>query len=123
MAKVAPPRTSSPSRREARRAEAQRRARQQQRRTLLTRLGLFGLVGILVGLAAWWFIGRAEEVSGQALYQFNTQDFHSLAFAPTDPNTLFFGHHGGLKVSRDGGKTWDDGSLSGERPGALDAWC
>jgi photosystem II stability/assembly factor-like uncharacterized protein len=43
----------------------------------------------------------------------NTRDVHSLAFAPGDPNHLYFGHHGGLLESRDAGRTWQAGSLSG----------
>lgn len=33
-------------------------------------------------------------------------DYHSLAFSPSDRNTLFFGHHSGIMESQDGGKTW-----------------
>jgi len=34
-----------------------------------------------------------------------TVDFHQLAVSAADPKTIY-GHHGGLQVSRDGGKTW-----------------
>lgn len=42
-----------------------------------------------------------------------TQDFHALAWSPTDANTVFFGHHDGMLVSRDGGTTWQPGALKG----------
>jgi len=35
-----------------------------------------------------------------------TADAHSLAFAPGDAQHLFFGHHGGVLESVDGGRTW-----------------
>ncbi|MGH9174252.1 MAG: WD40/YVTN/BNR-like repeat-containing protein, partial [Vicinamibacterales bacterium] len=48
-----------------------------------------------------------------ALYQFQTQDFHSLAFDPDDADTIFFGHHGGLMISEDGGANWQESTLQG----------
>ncbi|NQW24149.1 MAG: hypothetical protein HQ475_11965 [SAR202 cluster bacterium] len=36
-----------------------------------------------------------------------TQDYHALALAPGNPDTVFFGHHGGILESLDGGKTWN----------------
>ena len=35
-----------------------------------------------------------------------TADAHSLAFAPGDTQNVFFGHHGGILESLDGGRTW-----------------
>ena len=35
-----------------------------------------------------------------------TADVHSLAFAPGSTDRLYFGHHGGILESRDGGRTW-----------------
>lgn len=43
----------------------------------------------------------------------STRDVHSLAFSPGDPSHLYFGHHSGLLESRDGGRSWQAGSLSG----------
>lgn len=43
----------------------------------------------------------------------NTADVHALAFAPDDPDHLYFGHHDGLLESRDGGRNWQPTSLSG----------
>jgi photosystem II stability/assembly factor-like uncharacterized protein len=42
-----------------------------------------------------------------------TADVHSLAFDPTDTQHLYFGHHGGLLESRDGGRDWAPTTLEG----------
>jgi photosystem II stability/assembly factor-like uncharacterized protein len=96
-----------------RREETKRRAQQRQRQRLLTRIGAVVLAGVLVAAVAWWYSSQSESSSGQALYQFTTNDFHSLAFDPTDADRIFFGHHGGLMVSDDGGESWDDTALTG----------
>src|SRR5581483_11957651 len=41
-----------------------------------------------------------------ALATLNASDYHSLAFDPTNPDVIFFGHHSGMMQSRDGGKSW-----------------
>jgi len=86
--------------------------RTQQRQT--TRWLILGGV-IVVGLAvgAWWLTSRNPTASGtpQPISRLTTRDFHSLAFSPTDPETVFFGHHGGLLVSRNGGRDWQTTSL------------
>jgi photosystem II stability/assembly factor-like uncharacterized protein len=43
----------------------------------------------------------------------DTADVHSLAFDPADPDHLYFGHHGGLLESRDGGRSWQPTALTG----------
>lgn len=105
--------TQAKNRTQQRREEAQRRAAQRRRQRLLTRIGAFALAGIVVAAGVWWLIARSDSSSGQALSQFDTNDFHSLAFEPGDADTIYFGHHGGLKVSRDAGKSWDDTALEG----------
>ena len=40
-------------------------------------------------------------------------DIHSLLIDPTDPDRVLFGSHAGIQESRDGGFTWNDGSLTG----------
>lgn len=42
-----------------------------------------------------------------------TADVHSLAFDPSDGSHLYFGHHGGLLESRDGGRSWQAAKVSG----------
>ena len=41
-----------------------------------------------------------------------TRDVHSLAFDPSDPQHLYFGHHNGLLESHDGGRSWQPTGLS-----------
>lgn len=94
-----------------------RNARRSQRGWL--RSGLLALAVVLAGIATWWAVERPGSSGGQALYQFNTPDFHSLAFDPSSADTLYFGHHQGLKVSRDGGETWSDTDLTGADAMAL----
>lgn len=73
-----------------------------------------GLIAVVaVALSAWWWVGRAEPDSPTALHRFETDDVHSIAFDLADPDTVFFGHHGGIIVSRDAGESWQDGTLSG----------
>jgi photosystem II stability/assembly factor-like uncharacterized protein len=104
------------SSRNQRKLEAQRKARNRARKRLALRAGAVlggALIVVLVGL---WWITRSDDsevTAGQALHRFETADFHSLAFAPDDPDTLYFGHHNGLQVSHDGGASWQDGTLSG----------
>jgi len=38
--------------------------------------------------------------------RFGTADVHSLAFAPGSTERVYFGHHGGIVESQDGGRTW-----------------
>ena len=67
-----------------------------------------GLVVLGLALAGWWLAGRgaATNANSQPISRLSTADIHSLAFSLTDPNTVFFGHHGGLLVSRNGGRDW-----------------
>lgn len=96
-------------RRIERKNEAQRRVKQRRRQRVLGSLGVAVLVVALSGFGAWRLLGGAEASGGQPLHQFDTQDFHSLAFDPDDADTIFFGHHGGMMISRDAGITWQPG--------------
>lgn len=103
---------SGQTRRDRRRAAAQQRVQQHRMRRLATRIGLVVVAALIASFAlAWWLSGSEESSAGQPLHQFDTADFHSLAFDPIDEDTLSFGHHYGMKVSRDGGATWEDGTL------------
>lgn len=91
--------------------EHMRRKKQQktQSRWLITA----GLALVLV--AGLWFVfsNRQPENGGaRPISRLTTNDFHSLAFSPTEPETVFFGHHGGLLMSRNGGKDWESTALS-----------
>lgn len=67
---------------------------------------------LAVALGGWWF-SRSSTTDDLVLYRFQTDDIHSLAFDLADPDTIFFGHHGGISVSNDAGSTWRDGTLRG----------
>jgi photosystem II stability/assembly factor-like uncharacterized protein len=70
---------------------------------------------VLVLIAAVWFLfmNRGTENSNiRAISRLTTTDFHSLAFSLTEPETVFFGHHGGLLVSANGGRDWESTSLT-----------
>lgn len=53
---------------------------------------------------------QGDAVAWSAL---GTSDVHALAFDPNDQARLYFGHHGGLLETRDGGQTWQATPLSG----------
>lgn len=59
-----------------------------------------GVVGTLV------FQGQEGTGGAKPISVLRTEDFHSLAFSPDDPNVVFFGHHDGILRSSDGGRTW-----------------
>ena len=72
--------------------------------------GVVAMVLIAGGL--WWGVReRSGTTGGQPIGRLTTSDFHSLAFAPSEPDTVYFGHHNGLMVSRDGGRTWQPSTL------------
>ena len=70
----------------------------------------------LVALAAVSFlflsIRNTEGSNARAISRLSTSDFHSLAFSLTEPETVFFGHHGGLLVSNNGGRDWEPTTLA-----------
>jgi photosystem II stability/assembly factor-like uncharacterized protein len=66
-------------------------------------------------LAGLWIVfsnRQPENDSTRPISRLTTADFHSLAFSPTKPETIFFGHHDGLLVSHNGGKDWQPTTLS-----------
>lgn len=72
-----------------------------------------GIALILVaGLWLVFFNRRPENDTARPISRLTTNDFHSLAFSGTEPETVFFGHHGGLLTSRNGGKDWQSTTLS-----------
>ena len=68
------------------------------------------VLGVVIVLAAGlWIVfsnRQPRNNSVQPISRLTTADFHSLAFSPTKPETVFFGHHNGLLVSHNGGKDW-----------------
>jgi photosystem II stability/assembly factor-like uncharacterized protein len=55
--------------------------------------------------------GQPASGSVHPINKLTTNDFHSLAFSPTEPETIFFGHHEGLLISKSGGKVWIPSTL------------
>lgn len=74
---------------------------------------VMGFVLVLVA-ASWIVISNRQSQSSnvRSISRLTTSDFHSLAFSPTELETIFFGHHGGLLVSRNGGKDWQTTTLT-----------
>jgi hypothetical protein len=99
----------------------QRRKQARQRQTLWLVIG-GGMAVALISGAVWWVSRGGVGNSGATpLSRLSTNDFHSLAFSPTKPDTAFFGHHGGLMVSSDGGRIWRPASLQNADAMALAA--
>jgi photosystem II stability/assembly factor-like uncharacterized protein len=87
-------------------------------------VGVAVLVGVgIVGYAVLAGGGPATVGGSTVWATLGTRDVHSLAFDPADPEHLYFGHHGGLLESRDGGRRWQPTGLGradamNVRPGA-----
>ncbi|MDQ3937090.1 MAG: YCF48-related protein [Chloroflexota bacterium] len=78
------------------------------------------LVGVMVlaavaALGVAFVLSSGDRTAGGPVSwsTLGTQDVHSLVFDPADAEHLFFGHHGGLLESRDGGRTWQQTALRG----------
>lgn len=75
---------------------------------------LVGLALLLViSVGALWLLLGPSSGTPTAWARLGTADVHALAFDPTDPQRLLFGHHGGLLASSDGGRSWKPTELSG----------
>jgi len=103
-----------------------RRAKRQKGRGRARSYFLWVVLGGLLAAAGVWGVwslrgGGGAAGSAQPISRLGTQDFHSLAYAPGDPNTVYFGHHGGLLVSRNGGRDWQPTSLENADAMALAA--
>jgi photosystem II stability/assembly factor-like uncharacterized protein len=67
----------------------------------------------VVGTVAFLFLrDNAGTDDAVAWARLDTADVHSLAFDPADPDHLYFGHHGGLLESGDGGRSWQPTALT-----------
>lgn len=92
------------------RKEPLRRKHQQK----TTSVGLIAVGLILILVFGLWIIlskGKSGNADALPISQLTTNDFHSLAFSAVDPETIFFGHHGGLLISKNGGKDWTSSML------------
>lgn len=75
-------------------------------------------VGVVAGsLIAWWMwssrTGSSEVEAAQPIATIEASDYHSLLVDPQDAQHVLFGSHEGTQESRDGGFTWQPGSLRG----------
>lgn len=100
--------------------------RQRRPRARQKRYALWLLVGGVLAAASIWGIWTLRSSGGaggsaQPISRLQTQDFHSLIFSPSEVDTIFFGHHGGLLVSRNGGLDWQPTSLQNADAMALAA--
>lgn len=92
------------------RKEQLRRKHQQK----TTSVGLITAGSILILVFALWIIfskGQSKNADTLPISQLTTNDFHSLAFSAVEPETIFFGHHDGLLISKNGGKDWMPSTL------------
>lgn len=109
---------SSPKRQTGRRqgGAARSRGRASESRGIGRRwiLAVGALVTLaLAGVAVVSLSGNGGGDTPSAWATLGTADVHSLAFDPDDSAHLYFGHHGGLLESRDGGQSWRPTTLSG----------
>ncbi len=96
--------------------KAKKAQRGLRRRTWGIRMALWAL--LLVGavtVIAFVALSRGDGGDGGApasrfepIHEFATADYHSLAFSPSEPNVVLFGHHHGLQMSEDGGESWQE---------------
>jgi photosystem II stability/assembly factor-like uncharacterized protein len=74
------------------------------------------VMGFVLALVAGLWIAfsnrQSENAGARPIGRLTTNDFHSLAFSPTEPEIVFFGHHDGLLVSQNGGKDWQPTTLT-----------
>jgi photosystem II stability/assembly factor-like uncharacterized protein len=76
-------------------------------------LPVAGLATVLLVLALTFVNQRANPSGLVPVSTLTTRDFHALVFSPSEPQTVFFGHHDGILISRDAGVRWQPSSLSG----------
>lgn len=76
---------------------------------------LGGIVLLAAGAAGFAILTGGGQSTGSPVpwSTLRTQDVHALAFDPADPQRIYFGHHGGLLETTDGGRTWQTAGLRG----------
>lgn len=81
-------------------------------RTLIVAAGAAGLLILLAAVLRPFSPGNPVPWT-----RLGTADVHSLAFAPGATERLYFGHHGGILESQDGGRRWDPLPVSADAMG------
>ena len=66
--------------------------------------GVLAVAVVIGGLVACQTSGSNTAVA--PISKVETEDYHALALAPGNPDVVFFGHHGGILRSSDGGRNW-----------------
>ncbi|MEP6894349.1 MAG: YCF48-related protein [Chloroflexota bacterium] len=93
--------------------QKERIQRKRQQKTQSRWLIAAGFILVLVtGLWLAFSNTQSNHNGVRPISRLTTDDFHSLAFSPTEPETIFFGHHHGLLVSHNGGKDWQSTPLT-----------
>ncbi len=73
---------------------------------------VIGLVALVwVGIGLYLILGTGSK-EAQPIAKLDVPDVHSLAFSPTNPDTVYFGSHNGLLKSSDGGRNWQPTPLN-----------
>src|SRR6266545_4905416 len=102
------------------RERERRRIKKKQQRSWQLAAGGIALL-LIAGIFFLLFSRGTENSEVRPISRLTTADFHSLAFSPTEPETVFFGHHDGLLVSHNGGRDWQPTTLSNADAMALAA--
>lgn len=71
-----------------------------------TAIVIAGAAAGLLILAVAVFLPILSPGNPVSWARLGTDDVHSLAFAPGSTERLYFGHHGGILETEDGGRTW-----------------
>lgn len=75
-------------------------------------------IAVLVALVGGLFIYRQGDFGSRtALATLDARDVHALTFSPRERDTAWFGHHGGVLETRDGGARWRKLGVSGDAMG------
>lgn len=94
--------------------------------------GAVGIAAVAIAVGVWLAVSGGGSEPGEPasnvasgsgaggeLSQIKTNDFHSMAVSPADPNLVLYGHHGGVLRSTDGGRTWLTTNLTGATDDAM----
>src|SRR5258708_32558642 len=71
-------------------------------------LVIAGVTVLVLTIGRWLVLSNQPRGNGNArpISHLSTAHFHSLAFSPTEPDTVFFGHYHWLMVSKAGRRNW-----------------